>query len=195
MIFVLGGGPSLTKAPLDRLRDFRCISVNNAYRVVPWAEVVWFGDLKWWRWYREDVVASGIPIASCCSNLKGRQNSDVSMISMYGREAGKGITEKPGWVRWNGHSGGSAINFAYHLGAKTIVLVGFDMRRVAGQKNWHTEYKESLNTSPFRRHLRCFPRIKQDADALGLKIINATPDSAITSFPIVPLEEALDELL
>lgn len=104
---------------------------------------------------------------------------------------GKGITEDRNKVCWNGNSGGSAINIAYHLGAKKIVLVGFDMRRVNGEKNFHNDHKEQQH-NPFRRHLKGFPIIAKDAKRLGLEIINATPGSAIDSFPITTLENVLN---
>lgn len=191
MIFVLGGGPSLLAAPLHLLHDRFCIAVNNAYTVVPWSQVLWFGDVKWWDWHKESLRSWPNSIATCCQNarvIKEAAQMGISLIS-YNR-MGRGLSKQPKYVSWNGSSGASAINLAYHLGAKKVVLVGFDMRRVDGKKNFHSDHKEA-DHDPFGRHLRAFPKIAPAASQLGLTIINATPGSAIPQFPIMSLEEAI----
>lgn len=194
MIFILGGGPGLFKVPFKKLEGRRCIAVNNSYRVAPWAETVFFGDVKWWDWHSEELLGTGMPISTCCENVKLKQHmgkGKYSRIKFYSRDHSKraGITTKPGdYVSWNNSSGAAAISLAYKLGAKKIVLLGFDMRMVDGQKNWHDDHVEKKH-NPFNRHLKTFPAIAKDARALGLNIYNATPNSAIKQFPIVDLED------
>lgn len=95
-------------------------------------------------------------------------------------------------ISWNNNSGASAINVSYWLGAKRIVLLGFDMRMVDGKKNYHTDYKgERKNSSIFERHLRGFQQISEDAKQLGIEILNATPNSAVTQFLFVKLEDVI----
>jgi hypothetical protein len=108
-------------------------------------------------------------------------------------------------VSWNSSSGGSAVNFAYHLGVRNIVLIGFDMKPVNGRKNWHddhdptssgvlgcyssaSEYMEDL----FGRFASAFASIASDATELGIGIINCTPGSSLKSFPVMRLEEFID---
>jgi hypothetical protein len=76
----------------------------------------------------------------------------------------------------------------HRWGAKHIILLGFDMRRVDGQKNWHDDHIEKRH-NPFHRHLRSFPAIARDARNLGIEILNATPGSAIREFPFTTVEE------
>lgn len=135
-------------------------------------------------------MCSPMKIATCCEENIVLLNTS---FSFYGRDQKHryGITSKKDFVSWNGSSGACAINLAYHMGAKTIVLLGFDMRRVDGEKNWHSDHKEHLKADPFSRHLKAFPVIKKDALLLGLTILNATPESAIKQFPFVSLEEVL----
>ena len=89
-------------------------------------------------------------------------------------------------VSWNNNSGAATINLAVHMGAKRIILLGFDMK-LDEEKNqhWHKFYstKEKDIASTFRKHLSGFQEIKRDADLLGVEIINANPTSAITQFP------------
>jgi len=114
----------------------------------------------------------------------------VRGLFYYAKGKLSGICEKPDEVAWNRNSGASAINLAYHLGAKRVVLLGYDMRRVDGEPNWHKDHP-AKDKNPYELYLRHFKTIARDADRLGLEVINCTPNSALTCFPIVPLEEYL----
>jgi hypothetical protein len=48
----------------------------------------------------------------------------------------------------------------------------------------HKFYSTKLNVveSAMRRHLLGVPQIKKDLDVLGIEVINANPDSAISTF-------------
>jgi len=114
-------------------------------------------------------------------------------IKFYRRDGNKrdGLTTRPGdFVSWNRSSGAAAISLAHRLGAKRVILLGFDMRLIGGQKNWHDDHIEKFH-KPFYRHLKSFPAIARDARELGIEILNATPGSAIKQFPFVDLEEVL----
>jgi len=44
---------------------------------------------------------------------------------------------------------------------------------------------------PYEMFLKPWPYIARDADEIGVKIINATPNSGLKSFPIVDPEEVI----
>jgi hypothetical protein len=76
-------------------------------------------------------------------------------------------------------------------------MVGFDLKRdEKNNSHWHDEYQK-VNpgqediTYTYKRFKTGFDAIAAEAPALGLEIINATPGSALESFPICSLEEAL----
>jgi hypothetical protein len=110
-----------------------------------------------------------------------------------------GITNRKDRVSWNKNSGASAINLAYHMGVKRIFLLGFDMKRAPDNiaEHWHSVYREQKESRkvphlPYKKHLPSFGPISNDAQRLGLEIINVGKDSAITQFKKVTLEEALE---
>lgn len=114
----------------------------------------------------------------------------------------EGIETKPGTVSWNRCSGTSAINLAYYFGVKRIVLIGYDMRRIEKEDNWHQEHKkmhpkaskrrdDQKSKQVYGRFMKCFPVVARKAKDLGLEIINTTPKSAIEVFPFMALEDAL----
>ena len=187
---MLGGGPSLPQA-IPLLKNQCCIAVNNSYQLAPWSISCWFGDVKWWDWHKGFLESWPNLLATCCQNSRVQKEAHqlgLDIHSFQRENRTKGLTYSKGMVCWNGSSGASAINYAYHLGFRKVALVGFDMRRIEGRKNFHQDHQEK-DHSPFPRHLSCFPIIAKEAPALGLEIINATPDSAIKAFPYVPLEE------
>ena len=78
-----------------------------------------------------------------------------------------------------------------------------------GNRHWHNLYKippvvpvsEVLpkrmkgrvitHNQPYTRHLRSFPELARSAERMGVEILNASPDSAITVFPKFSLKELL----
>jgi hypothetical protein len=144
--------------------------------------------------HRECLREFGGLKVSSCERVCGKPGFHV-----VGRGKAAGIDSKAGYVSWNGNSGMSAINLAYHFGATTIVLLGFDMHQSEqGDSNYHNEHVEmKLQKKPndqriYDRYLTKTKTIAKDAKALGIKIINATPGSSIKDFPIMTLEEFLD---
>jgi len=208
-VFILGGGPSLNNVDFSLIKERKIIAVNNAYgdpthgkktidhggrkRTVfytprLWVDVCWFGDEQWFWWHRESLKDfRGLLVTT----VADKKLINIDRVLCVHRGKPIGIETRPRYVSWNKSSAGSAINLAYHLGATTIVLLGMDMRRVDDKANWHDDHP-APQKDPYARFLKAFPLIKADAEKLGLKIINCTPGSAITQFPIMPLEDFLE---
>lgn len=84
-------------------------------------------------------------------------------------------------------SGTSAINLAYHFGAKEIVLLGYDMT------GGHF-CKHPLQNPPadhFRRHMTTLADLNADAIRKGIRIVNCSPISAVAAFEKQSLEAFL----
>lgn len=84
-------------------------------------------------------------------------------------------------------SGTSAINIAYHFGARTIVMLGYDM--TGGHFCKHP--LQHPPTGHFRRHLVPLAALNEDAKKKGVRIVNCSPTSAVTAFEKQPLEAFL----
>lgn len=196
--YILGGGPSLLGMDyclgLERLlKDKRVIGVNNAFKFGSWVDVCWFGDTKWFDWnYKELAEYSGLKV-TCNPRFLTTKGFGEHHVQIMGRGKSNGIEEKVGYVAWNRSSGASAVNFAYHLGCKRIVLLGFDMCSNGVDHNWHKDHKgKNVNNpdfNPYKRFLKPFKQIKEEADVIGLEILNATVESALTVFPMVNIKD------
>lgn len=184
-VYIIGGGPSLRSVNVEELRGERVIAVNNAYKLGNWIDVLYYGDCRWLAWHKDQVRAfAGLKITSCDqhdSNLGRALNIKV----VRKRNSPIGIQRDPGMLGWNRSSGACAINLAVHLGARRIVLLGYDMRKIDGASNWHADHPNAEAHDPYAKFLEPFPAIARDLAALGIDCINATPGSALTVFPIV----------
>ena len=186
-VYIIGGGPSVSDTPLHLIHDKHVIGVNNAYKLGDWIDVCWFGDFRWFEWNHEDLIGYKGMLVTCQRRLRNINGHDIKSLLKIHKS---GITQNPKMICWNGSSGGSAINLAYHFGAKRIVLIGFDMQSVNGKYNYHSDYPEKRTAiNPYLKFLSAFSGIKKAADKLGVQILNATPNSKIEEFQMVNLED------
>lgn len=187
-VVVAGSGPSLTKSDLD----FVCgrapvIVVNRTYQIAPWADVLFAADLPFWRVYRPEfsgwmVSTSIIPpwVFPGVTHIKS--------VTLW-----EGLSLDPHFVA-DGASGFMAINLAVLMGAKTILLLGFDGKRAEGKAHFFGDHERGL-TNPVAGQ---FFRWNRDIETLppylaraGVEVINCSRDTAITAFPRMTIEEAL----
>jgi len=195
-VFILGGGPSINQVDLNLIHNKNVIGVNNSYghpigkgKYIPrdWVDICYFGDGRWWKWHKDNLKKfQGI----ICSSDGNMQVVDTVRWVKRGDHS-IGIETKNGYIAWNRCSGLSAINLAYHLGAKRVILLGFDMKAVDGKNNWHDDHPVHRSRNNYLKYLSIIPDIKRDADKLGLEILNATKDSAIIDFEKVNIEDVL----
>jgi len=181
---------------LSLLHDKRVIGVNQAYKLGPWVDVCWFGDKQWYNKNIPAINSFGGLMITCAA--EAQMSRRWPRVHYVGRSKQYGIeTKRNTHIAWNSNSGASAVNVAYWLGAKKVVLLGFDMKLpdTGIQTHWHNDYEPAINrknkelVDPYPRFMVGWPKIKKDADRIGLEIVNATPNSALDIFPFVDLEK------
>jgi hypothetical protein len=190
--------PAAYSPYLSSIHNKQVIGVNNAYQIGNWIDVLFFGDCCWHLVHRKKVADfPGLKI-TCCKRFtkKGKEQMEgIKHLQKDGKHR-LGLSPDKQKVGWNSNSGAAAINVAVHFGVKRIILLGFDMNLDDnGVSHWHGSHgaqnDKKRKAPPFNRHLRGFPSIAKDAQALGVEIINANPNSAIDVFPKVALKEIL----
>src|SRR4030095_303323 len=97
-----------------------------------------------------------------------------------------GLETIPSGLRTGHNSGYQAINLAVHLGARTIVLLGYDMSgdHFFGGHPDHTR-------PPFQRCLRAFTTLLEPIAALVVTGWNGTRSTSLTCFPQPALEDVI----
>ncbi len=94
-------------------------------------------------------------------------------------------------LRHGYNSGYAAINLAVHLGAKQIILLGYDMRPVDGNHHWFGKQFENIPDPPYHKFIKPFRTLAKALDKLGIECINCTPGSALDAFEIKSLNDVL----
>lgn len=177
-VFILGGGPSLDRATVDRLRGYHVIAINSVARWCPWAEVLVFSDWSWCRDNRPLVDAwPGMIVTS--SARAARVLPDHLRVAL--------VPPLPGMT-----SGHLAVDVAAELGAAEVVLLGFNCRTVAGRSHCHDDYAAQWSDTVYReRILPLWAGWRARMEAKGVRVINATRGSAIMEFETASLDALL----
>lgn len=136
----------------------------------PWADVLYAMDAAWWQRYLPDVK----------KEFKGKFFAGVSGV--------KGVPIAPSKTLRN--SGAGAINLAAHLGAKNIVLLGYDCQHTGGKTHWHGNHPKGLgNAGKVNDWPAQFATLAIKLSAVN--IINCTRNTRLNCWPKKSLEETL----
>ncbi len=192
---ICASGPSMAQVDLGLLRrhrSWRVIVVNNTWELLPWADVLYAGDLQWWDRYGKAARSFAGERWTCDPMAAHRYR--LQRVTL--RE-GFGLCREPRCVNSGGNSGYQSVNLAWHFGARKIVLLGFDMHRKQGG-HWHGEHVrmdgKNMLSAP-ASHIAVwrnrFEAMAEDLHAEGVEVVNATQGSALEWFPRRPLAEAL----
>ena len=210
IVWIIGGGPSLSRQfhipedvvnnvkagtlPISAyssfmsiLHDKPVIGINMAYKIGDWMDIVFFGDKDFYSLpnVKEELSVYPGKVVSCHSSFRNHK----SIMFVDKADYFKGIAKEQDKVCWNQNSGAAAISLAANMGAKRIILVGFDMKDDKDQSHWHSLYAKSV--TPYHIHLSGFAQIAIDAKERGIEIINANPDSNLLHFPRVTVDEVI----
>jgi len=187
-VYIIGGGPSLKGVDLDAyLMGVPVIAANDAYQF-ECADICVFGDMDWYHEHK--VELAGFP--GRVITTKDACHGD-GILHM--KEIGEGLSRRSDALAWNTHTGSLCINLAYLMGAAQIVLLGFDMHSDAEESNWHYNPRPA-SKSATANHVRgtqmLADRLHQYAPEVRVYL---TKDSALTCWPKVDLQQALEAAL
>lgn len=189
---VAAPGPSLTEDVAERCKGYRTIAVQDAWRRLPWADILYGCDSAWWNAHKGCADFNGAKWSTHDSGSNDkRQVAELYGVHLVAGKQADGFSLDPAVIHYAGNSGFQALNLAILLGASNIVLVGYDMRHVGGRSHFWGDHPKPLKTRDPSCYIRYFERAAKTVPA-GVEIINATPQSALRCFPMVPLVEALD---
>jgi hypothetical protein len=102
-----------------------------------------------------------------------------------------GLTTDPEAI-CNGHNSGSAaLNVAVHLGAKRILLLGYDMGPDSKGRRHFFDVGATVVNSPFEKFRKLTATMVEPLKALGIEVINCSRSTRLECFPCQPLREVL----
>jgi hypothetical protein len=186
---IFASGPSLTKLwSADRPLPLPSIAVADAWRIAPKADALYATDQKWWMHHKGVPEFQGVKIG-----YQGPGPAGIIWLSGSGRE---GYDERLGFIRHQWNSGGSSIHLAAQLGARRIVLIGFDFRVIDGRRHFFGEHPreiESISQSRYDSWAELMSELARELERRKVEVLNATPGSALKTWPFVDLEKICRE--
>ncbi|MBS0330767.1 MAG: DUF115 domain-containing protein [Proteobacteria bacterium] len=187
---VVASGPSLTDEQITLIEHsvVFTIAVNNSYAKLQHPDVVYACDYLWWK-LNHMKAKQNIPRRQLWT--QDRAAAEQFQLSHIQWEGKDGLGKRG--LRVNGNSGAGAINLAYHFGARRILLVGMDMKPGPnGEKHWHPDHPKPLvQGQQFEEWRKKMGVLAADLKTEGVEVINCTPGSALTCFPMGDLEQEL----
>jgi hypothetical protein len=188
-VLVLGSGPSLNQADVDFARAHvdLTIAVNSSYKLAPDADCLYAADGKFWGWHKGCVASHSVgtekyPAFSGQLKYALTRTPWYPDVQILRRGAQHGLTLDPGKVCL-GHNGVyQSINVAVHFGATKIALLGVDMRG----RHFHSEHPDRT-VPPFSVCIARFASLVKPLSEMGIEVVNCTPKSALTCFPMASI--------
>lgn len=190
--FVMATGPSLDDDVIDHiygLHGWRYIGISDCYRICPFLDFFYACDDRWWNIHYSSVMYwAGCENGYWCTEQQ-TQKKYTDLYRISGR-SGDGWSTDPALIHYGSNSGYQITNCALHLGVTTMILLGFNMQMVANKKHFFGDHPQGLaQNSSYQSFASAFNMIKPAQ--YGVDVINATPQSALTAFPKMSLDEAI----
>lgn len=214
-VVLLGGGPSLTLAQVDRVGQahgagfVRCIAVNDAYLLAPWADVLYFADLAWFKWHADGIPKPVLGMTAgqvrerfavfrgqkcTIQQYNDRTPDDPAVHVMRNRDHpahGEGLSGNADELVTGRNSGFQAFNLAVLAGATQIILLGYDGWVPDGaMMNFHGEHPAPTHPGVWEAIRHSFLVAAPDLVALDVRVMNCSPTSVL-GFERMMLNEAL----
>jgi hypothetical protein len=185
--FILGGGPSLKRFPLEKLRDKFVIGCNEAFTLgTDIVQHLIFSDNIWFLkriQELEDIALNGnLRVYSVSPGTEGYAAGIPWLVQLQREDSGLHKFPRLGW---NKSTGAAAINLAVNLGADRIFLLGFDLGPDDnGITHWHDRYGVVTTESSFHRHRLGFEAVARSLAkfAPDVKVLNVSPESKLDMF-------------
>jgi hypothetical protein len=191
-VVCIGGGPSLTSADVDAVRGrARVIAINDAYRLAPWADVLYAADAAWVEWHDGVPSFDGPKYSIAGGIVPATTRPDWQVLRNTGLV---GLEPEPTGLRAGHNSGYQAINLAVHFGATRILLLGYDMGLSdEGRSHWFGDHPDH-RLSPYAQMMAAFDTLVEPLQEIAVEVVNCSRRTALRVFPCLDLAEALAEV-
>lgn len=181
-VCILGSGPSLTMELLDTVENLKAmyqvpvIAVNSSFIRAKWADIVFFNNRSWWNYYQLPVRRS----------FPGRAVSVVNAADP------KVMVFRNQVFRTYQNSGADAIGLALYMGAKRIILAGFDSPD-ARPTHWHEPHPAMIRPPARAAHwTQAMQAVAEEAERQYARLYSLAPNPGYAHIPALAVEHLLD---
>jgi hypothetical protein len=186
---ILCGGPSIKGVDVAELEGRgNVIAVNLACRLAPFADVLYFADRRFFYANRDELQKHGAPLKVMRSAPDAAFEIPGLVVKLYN---GRGALSCDHSQLCGLDGGANAINLAFQMGAKRIIVFGLDMKP---EGNWH-EPHPFKPTPAFVYKQSYIPGHRAMAAELakrGVSVLNCSGNSALDCYPKVTFSEVID---
>lgn len=196
-VFILGGGPSLRGFNPDCLRRNPVVAINEAgLTLCPWADVLFWSDKRWVDWNADRIELHKGDMRYTC------QAGGIERVpgARYIRFAPWTDDTPPRRIWFHtdprtigGHDSGSkCINLVWHTRAACAVLLGFDMHDLPMTSWQDGSFHDRHQEPPLEGQRALFRQTHEEMARVlpaGFEVLNATPGSALTCWPMIEIED------
>lgn len=218
-VVLIGGGTSLSMDDVELARqahaagELRCVAVNDAYLIAPWADVHYAADSKWHRWHTQGVAKPKLDLTAeevraqwaafegqKCTIQNSGANVDDDNVHMLRNKTfpdhSVGLSLDPQALITGRNSGFQAFNLSTLAGGTTIFLLGYDGRPSVDsqESHWHGGHPTAMPILVYPEFRKSFSAAEHDLKQAGVRVINCSMMSVIASFPKKPFSAALARL-
>lgn len=215
LVVCVASGPSFSEDQARLIREARdaekcrVLVVNRSWERIRNADVLYAADARWWRHYWPDVEKGFAGECWCC-DLEIAKEFGLCHVHVRARSAQTGDGIESG-----GNGGYQLLGLArkflreWREPDPHIVLVGYDMQfadgKPNGRKHWHADYPTTTdakgrkqthwgNASGVKQWVGNFNVIARELKADGIRVTNATAETALQCWPRARLEDVLAAL-
>ncbi len=198
IVLLFGGGPSLLSVSPEALalalKAHPVVAINESAFAIPEmkpsAVVSIDQQFMAHRAARLQELAQHCPVYLCPPEHAAKSLQEKIPRAIFLHESQVSSWDCQRLHRRGGSSGYGALNAAVLMGAKRIVILGYDYKRTNGRKNWHGAYTWPQNEN-FAAWARAFDGLVKPFAERGIEVVNANPDSLVAAFPRMTFAEAL----
>lgn len=191
-VAILATGPSLRREDVQAVRahGLPAVAINDAYRLAPWADVLYACDGAWWeahdyvrgfagqRWTQD----RGTP-------TPWDYHAGLEGLNIVDSVPGGEVSDDPARIFDGSNSGFQALQFVWLAGARRAILLGYDMHRTRGRAHFFGEHPAGLKRGANYGHFGAIMDAAAPAFLQRLEVWNASRETALQGFPRVGLAE------
>lgn len=174
---IIASGPSLNPNDCEIIRTsgVYTIAVNNSWEAAPFCDVIFAGDVAWWKTNCERITID-VRYVACERTSMIREFESVELMDCRGAY----------------NSGAKAIEWAIKEGFKDIILLGFDCSLKNGA-HWHGRHENLGNPKQtnIRVWHRQFSKVAKYANRRKATVTNCSRYTELTCFKTQKLEKLL----
>lgn len=175
--------------------DWHVLTVKEMVFDLPFADCGFGLDLGWMKRRQKDFAGLSVPVVLAIPNdssLPMVLPDEAPHITFIEQCRGETFSDDPAVLHAGGNSGFAAINLAYLLKARLVVLFGFDYAKKDGLHHYENARYTGNNSHNYwpgwgRKFASALPQIER----AGMTVLNASPESSVDVFEKITQDEGL----